>query len=152
MKKLFMALTAMLMVLSLAACGNDTTEETTPVEDETVETEGTETEGTETEETEGTEAETEGEATEEVVYVDGEYEGVGTGMGGDVKVKVTVADGKIASVEVLEHAETEGVCEPAIEGVPAAIEAANSTEVDTVSGATVTSNAIIEAVNNALSK
>ena len=100
------------------------------------------------------ETETEGEtpAIDVASLEDGEYEGVGTGMGGDVKVKVTVADGKITNVEVLEHAETEGVCEPAIEQIPVAIVEANSTDVDVVTNATVTSNAIIEAVNNALSK
>ncbi|MGB4351126.1 MAG: FMN-binding protein [Tissierellaceae bacterium] len=67
-----------------------------------------------------------------------------------VKVEVTVADGKISKVEVVEHNETEGFCEPAIEQIPGAIVEKNSTEVDTVSGATVTSNAIKKAVDNAL--
>ena len=49
MKKLLIALTGMLMVVSLVACGSDKKEETTPVEDQTVETEGTETENTESE-------------------------------------------------------------------------------------------------------
>ena len=38
-----------------------------------------------------------------------------------VKVEVTVADGKISKVEVVEHNETEGFCEPAIEQIPGAI-------------------------------
>lgn len=80
---------------------------------------------------------------------DGTYPGDGQGMN-PLKVSVTVTDGKIADVEVTEHEETPGFYEPALEEIPAAIVDKNSTEVDAVSGATVTSNAIKEAVNNAL--
>ena len=82
---------------------------------------------------------------------DGTYEGVGQGIGGDVKVSVTVKDGKIADVAVLSHSETAGISDPAIAQIPAAIVAANSTEVDGVAGATITSGAIKTAVANALS-
>jgi len=82
---------------------------------------------------------------------DGTYEGTSdAGMYPGLKVAVTFAGGSITNVEVVEHDETPGISDPAIEGVPAAIVAANSTEVDVVSGATLTSNAIIEAVNNAI--
>ena len=81
-----------------------------------------------------------------------EYTGIGQGMGGDVVVKVRTADGIIEDVQVLEHMETEGICEKAIETVPAAIVAAQSADVDVVSGATRTSNAIMEAVKDALAK
>ena len=80
---------------------------------------------------------------------DGTYPGEAQGMS-TVKVSVTVTDGKISDVEVVEHNETEGFCEPAIEQIPAAIVENNSTDVEAVSGATVTSEAIKEAVNNAL--
>ena len=40
------------------------------------------------------------------VYNDGVYEGVGTGRNGEIKVAVTITDGKIAAVEVLEHADS----------------------------------------------
>ncbi len=82
---------------------------------------------------------------------DGVYEGSSdAGMNTGLKVAVTFAGGSITNVEVIEHGETEGISDPAIEGVPAAIVASNSTTVDVVSGATLTSNAIIEAVNNAI--
>ncbi|WP_422487157.1 FMN-binding protein [Gudongella sp. DL1XJH-153] len=82
---------------------------------------------------------------------DGVYEGSSdAGMYPGLKVAVTFEGGNITNVEVVEHSETEGISDPAIEGVPAAIVASNSTEVDVVSGATLTSNAIIEAVNNAI--
>ena len=78
------------------------------------------------------------------------YTGEGTGMKPGLKVSVVVADGKISTVEVTEHNETEGYSEPALEQIPGAIEEKNSTDVDAVSGATLTSNAIKEAVNQAL--
>ena len=84
-------------------------------------------------------------------YADGSYTGVGAGMGGDVNVSVTVEGGKIVSVEVGEHNETPGISDPAIEQIPAAIVEAQSADVEAVSGATVTSNAIKEAVKAALS-
>ncbi|WP_422487054.1 FMN-binding protein [Gudongella sp. DL1XJH-153] len=76
--------------------------------------------------------------------------GVGEGFGGDITVEVTLEGDTITSVEVLSHEESAGISDPAIEETPAAIVAANSTEVDTVSGATYTSDGIIEAVNAAL--
>ena len=84
-------------------------------------------------------------------YADGSYTGVGAGMGGDVNVSVTVEGGKIVSVEVGEHNETPGISDPAIEQIPAAIFEVQSADVEAVSGATVTSNAIKEAVKAALS-
>lgn len=77
-------------------------------------------------------------------------EGVGKGNNGDIKVKVTTVDGVITAVEVVEHAETAGICDTAIEQVPQEIVAANSADVDAVAGATNTSNGIMEAVRNAL--
>lgn len=82
-------------------------------------------------------------------YEDGTYEGEATGME-LLKVSVEVKDGEIASVEVTEHNESEGYSEPALEQIPEAIAENNSTDVDAVSGATVTSEAIKEAVANAL--
>ncbi len=76
--------------------------------------------------------------------------GVGKGFGGELKVKVTKEGDKITAVEVVEHNETNGIGTPAIEQLPAKIVEANSTDVDVIAGATVTSEAIIYAVNNAL--
>ena len=83
-------------------------------------------------------------------YKAGTYTGTGVGKNGDVVVEVVVSDSAITSVTVTEHSETDGVADPALEQVPAAIVKANSTEVDAVAGATVTSEAIIDAVNTAL--
>lgn len=81
---------------------------------------------------------------------DGVYEGTGAGLNGQIKVSVTVSGGKITEVKVLEHSETAGISDPAIEKIPAAIVEAQSADVDIVSGATFTSKGIIEAVKNAL--
>ncbi|NLL82524.1 MAG: FMN-binding protein [Tissierellia bacterium] len=80
---------------------------------------------------------------------DGTYTGEGEGMA-PLKVEVTVTDGKIADVKVTEEDETPDFSGPALEQIPALIVEKNSTDVDAVSGATITSNAIKDAVNNAL--
>lgn len=80
----------------------------------------------------------------------GTYTGSAKGNGGDVKVEVTVDEKSIKEVKILEHKETEGLAEPALEKVPAAIVEKQSTSVDTVTGATITSNAIMDAVKSAL--
>ncbi len=87
-----------------------------------------------------------------VSYTPGEYTGTAAGRNGDVTVTVTVSEDKIQSVAVTEHQETEGIADPAISDIPAAIVKAQSANVDTVSGATITSKAIIEATKNALTK
>jgi len=83
-------------------------------------------------------------------FTDGEFEGEAEGFGGTLKVKVVVEGGKLVSVDILEHAESAGISDPAIEGIPAAMVESQTADVDIASGATVSSNAIIEAVKNAL--
>lgn len=82
---------------------------------------------------------------------DGVYTGTGNGYGGPIEVEVTVEGGAITDVTILEHSESPGIADPAIEGIPSAIVESNSTEVEVVSGATLASNGIMDAVNNALS-
>ena len=80
-----------------------------------------------------------------------EYLGVSkNGMGGDVVVKVTMDGDKIAKIDVLLHNETPGTSDPAFTQVPTAIINAQNANVDTASGATITSKALMEAVQNAL--
>lgn len=85
-------------------------------------------------------------------YKDGTYTGEGTGFRPGLQVSVTIKSGKITSVEVISNSETPRFSQMPIEQIPQEIIAAQSTDVDAVSGATRTSNGIIEAVNNALSK
>lgn len=93
------------------------------------------------------------EAPAETATAANEYIGTGVSeIGGEVKVKVTMDGDKIAKIEVLSHNDTPGISDPAIAGIPEAIIAAQSTEVDAISGATRTSEALIAAVNDALSQ
>jgi len=91
-------------------------------------------------------------STNVVAMQDGLYAGVAQGFGGDLVVDVTIADGKISEVAVRPHQETPMVAGPAIEKLTASVVDAQSAEIDTVSGATVTSNAFIAAVEQALQK
>ena len=79
-----------------------------------------------------------------------ERTGEAQGYGGVLKVSVTMNGEDITKVKVSEHHETQGVGTRAIDELPAAIEKADSIDVDSVSGATVTSNAIKEAVSQAM--
>ena len=80
-----------------------------------------------------------------------EYIGVGKGFEGDVKVKVTMDGDKIAKIDVLEQKES--MPQTAMTDIPARVIAAQSVEgIDVVSGSTVSSNALIEAIKDALSQ
>lgn len=76
--------------------------------------------------------------------------GEAEGYGGKLTVSVTMNGTDITDVKVLSHNETQGVGTRAIDALPAAIVKADSTDVDGVSGATVTSNAIKQAVSQAM--
>ncbi|MBR5561059.1 MAG: FAD-dependent oxidoreductase [Clostridia bacterium] len=80
----------------------------------------------------------------------GTYEAEAQGMMGAVKVAVTVTENAIENVEVVAQNETAGIADPALANVPAAIVEAQSLAVDTASGATVTSKAILAAAEAAL--
>lgn len=70
-----------------------------------------------------------------------------------VTVAVTTdAKGRILDVKVVKHAETQGIGSKAVEQIPKAIVKAQSTKVEAVSGASVTSKAIMSAVDMALAK
>ena len=76
--------------------------------------------------------------------------GVGQGIDGDVVVQVEADANTIYAVEVLEQNETPGIGSVAVEKLPGAIVAANSIAVDGIAGATVTSDAIKNAIRQAL--
>ncbi len=84
-------------------------------------------------------------------YVDGVYTGTGTGFRGKITVQVTISDGDIASILVLSSEDDEPYFTNA-SALLSDIIAKQSTNVDTVSGATYSSNGLIEAVRNALSQ
>ncbi len=78
------------------------------------------------------------------------YTGTAEGKNGDVTVEVVYENDEIKSVTVTDQSETEGIADPALEQIPEAIVKAQTPNVDTVSGATVTSEAIINATKAAL--
>ena len=80
----------------------------------------------------------------------GIFEGTAKGFGGEVRVSVTLTDGSITAVEAVGDDETPGVGSRAIEELPEAIVQAGSTQVDGVAGATITSDAVKKAVEQAL--
>ena len=126
MKRTLSLLLAFVMVLGLAACGGNTAQETTAAATAASEEAG--------------------------IYTPGTYTGTAAGKNGDVKVEVTFSANAIDSVKVVEHSETAGISDSAIENIPAAIVENQSLAVDTVSGATITSDAILKAVADAVAQ
>lgn len=76
--------------------------------------------------------------------------GTADGFGGPINVTVTLEGDKITEVKVEGEKETDGIGSKAIEELPAAIVEKGSADVEAISGATVTSDAIIAAVKSAL--
>ncbi len=81
---------------------------------------------------------------------DGYYEGSGTGFAGKIKLFVEIKDKSIVGIYVVKNSDDAAFFERAKEGVVADILEKQTTDVDTVSGATYSSNGIIEAVSKAL--
>ncbi len=126
------------MAAALSGCGGSSQETSAAAESTTSETTVSETTGSETD--------------VDSIYKPGTYEASAKGMGGDVTVKVVVSGDAIESVTVTGHNETAGISDPAIEKIPARIVEAQGLKIDAVSGATVTSNAILTAAADALAQ
>ena len=80
----------------------------------------------------------------------GTYVGEGEGIHGPIQVEVTVDETRVTDIKIVKHEETEGICEPALTDIPADIIEKQSLDVDIVSGATFTSEGVLEAVAKAL--
>lgn len=156
MKRKGSALLALILALNMAACsGTQQTQEATTAAQETTATVQETTTAAPPETTtaapETTKAEEAAEGTEALLKVeDGEYEGVGKGHGGDVKVTVEIKDHVITAVLVTEHQETAGISDKPLAELPEKIVESQSLAVDTVSGATETSMAILGGAEEAL--
>ncbi len=85
----------------------------------------------------------------ELSFAPGTYEGHGTGYGGDVTLSVTFSEDAITGIEVVSNNETEYVGTPAFDIMFQEIQDFTSTGVDSLSGATFTSNGILAAVEDA---
>ncbi|MFK8243676.1 MULTISPECIES: flavocytochrome c [unclassified Facklamia] len=86
---------------------------------------------------------------QELTYTPGTYEAEVDGFHGEVKVIVTVDEHSIKSIEVTQS-ETEGLGKEAVEEIISRVQASQSLNIDAVSGATYSSNAILAALEEAL--
>lgn len=101
-----------------------------------------------TENTENSDAAASGEG----VYKDGTYTGEAQGFGGTIQVQVTLSGDEITDIQVTSAPGEDAAYLSQGEGVISSIISAQSTDVDTVSGATFSSTGIINAVVDALGK
>lgn len=85
-------------------------------------------------------------------YVDGVYDGTGTGKEAGILVHVTIKEDRITDIKVIDYHDTPDYFEEAAAEIIPAIISTQSTEVETVSGCTYSSKGIIQAICNALSK
>ena len=83
-------------------------------------------------------------------FTPGTYRAYAMGGHGPVVVEVVFSESAIVSVTVVEHVENLDYAAPAFDTMPGRIVAAQSLAVDTVAGATATSEAIIQAVSDAV--
>lgn len=81
---------------------------------------------------------------------DGTYTSSADGYNGEITVEVTFSDGSISSIEVVNENETKTWADDALKSVPEHILNEQSVNVDVSTGATVTSNAIKDAVTDAI--
>lgn len=83
-------------------------------------------------------------------FTSGKFEGTGKGLHGDIKVEVELDKGIIKNIAVVEQSENEVLGKAAFEGITEKVIAKNSTDVDTITGSTLTSKGFLEALNNAI--
>ncbi|MEK3731646.1 flavocytochrome c [Paenibacillus sp. FSL M8-0334] len=86
------------------------------------------------------------------IYTPGTYTGEAQGLHSTIKVEVTVDASKILSVKVLEQQDTEGVSDAVFDTIPQKVVEGQSLKVEVVSGASVSSEGLIEAIADALAK
>ena len=90
--------------------------------------------------------------TAEQVYTDGTYTGDGQGFGGNIQVQITIADDTLTDIQVVSAEKEDSAYLSQGKAVIDRILEAQSTDVDTVSGATFSSTGILMAVEDALGK
>ena len=88
----------------------------------------------------------------ESLYTPGAYEASVNGMGGPVEVKVEFSESAIVSVIAVGEKETKGLGDVALEKLIPAVMQAQSADVDAVAGATITSNAMLQAVASCINQ
>lgn len=93
-----------------------------------------------------------GSVQEPAAYKDGTYYGTGTGFAGNLKVEVVITGGKISNIQIVETNDGSEYIQKASGVINQILGAQSTNGIDTVSGATFSSNGIIKAVRNALSQ
>lgn len=130
-KKMILALS---LAMVLTGCGNNSTDNSSTSE-ENLSPPSTDTSG--------------GKEVGELTFKEGTYTGKGDGYNGDLELEVSFDKDKLSKIEVKNSVETDKVGTPAFPIVFEDMVAANGSGVDNVSGATVTTAAIKQAVNDA---
>ena len=87
-----------------------------------------------------------------VEFVPGKYIGEANGRNGPMKVEVTVNQNKIINIQVLSHRESAGLSDAPLTQLPNEIIDRQTLKVDNIAGATFSSQGLIKATQNALSK
>lgn len=82
----------------------------------------------------------------------GTYTGTARGFGGDVTVTITVADGKMTDITAAGDQETPDIGQKAVAELPAKMLEAQTYDVDVISGATISSNAVKDAAKAAMTE
>jgi len=147
-KNILTAIVALMLSLALVACSAPAANETTAGTDKTPTT----TEAPKEAETTAAPVETQAPAVAEISgMMDGQFTiTTAVGYGGNMTVVTTFKDGKIASVEIQKHVERQSYVDQVVANMIPAILENQTTSVDTVAGATLTSYAVLEAVNTSI--
>ncbi len=90
--------------------------------------------------------------TEKVIYNSGEYEGIGQGHHGPIRVIVTTDEYRIKDIKIIEEYEMPELAKIVYEKVPRKVIKTNSADVDVVAGASYTSIGLIDAIKDGLKK
>jgi len=88
----------------------------------------------------------------QVTFTPGTYEGEATGRNGSIKVEVTVDEHKISGIKVVSHKESAGLSDAPLSLLPKEIINNQTLKVDNIAGATFSSQGLLNACQNALSK
>lgn len=133
MKKIKLTALVLALALPLSACSKEN-----------------EVKETSEEKQETTVNETQESASKDMTIDDGSFEAVATGHNGEIKLSVTFNGNKIEAIDVKESSETPVVADTGFEEIIARILEHQTSNVDTITGATVTSNAVKSAVSKAI--
>lgn len=84
--------------------------------------------------------------------ISGVFEGKAESLMGNISVRVHIEKNEIKNIDIMEYSDTPGYSDTVFEYLPKKIIESNSSDVDIIGGATITSKALLDAVNDALKK